>query len=261
MDPTSSETSELRVRFAAQSPTQQYVRSAVLNLSGVAVRSVENSDFEAPGAIPFTIDLVGLSGSDTHILDVFSVASGRYDAVRLDIQQINIKFLNGTQFNAVYSVPHLKEMIVETTFPVIVDRGRKADVVVDFDLMRSIKIERDLQAFEGVTGINITPVGRLVDLASSGQVSGSIKHDNGTPSDRRDDVPLLSHPITLFQLGSRDTVSVYTDDVGQFSAYFIPAGSYTMQGSSTDSTGGWSTGHVEVTTASTTRKDIIIIRR
>ena len=61
MDPTSSETSELRVRFAAQSPTQQYVRSAVLNLSGVAVRSVENSDFEAPGAIPFTIDLVGLS--------------------------------------------------------------------------------------------------------------------------------------------------------------------------------------------------------
>ena len=260
-EPTSSVISELQMRLAAQSPIRQHVRSVVVTLSGTAVRSAANSEFGTPGNMPHTIDLVELGGSDTRILEVFSLAEGRYDAARLNIQEINVTLLNGAQFNEVFPDPQGKEMIVEATSPVVVERGRKADAVIDFDLMRSIGFEGDAQQVRDITGIRFTPVGRLVDLASSGQVSGSVKHDNGTPAVLRDDVPLRGYSITIFQPGRTDSVTVNSDGAGRYTAYFMAAGSYAMYGPPTEDTEAWSTSNVVVTTASTTRQDIIATKR
>ena len=260
-NPTSSVISDLQIRLAAQSPIRQHVRSVVVTLSGVSVRSAANSEFGTPGTMPHTIDLVELEGSGTRILEVFSLAEGRYDAARLNIQEINVTLLNGAQFNEEFPDPQGKEMMVETNSPVVVERGRKADAVIDFDLMRSIGFEGDARQIRDITGIRFTPVGRLVDLASSGQVSGSVKHDNGTPAVLRDDVPLRGYPVTLFEPGHRDSVTVYSDDTGRYTAYFMAAGSYAMQGPQTEDTEAWSVENVVVTTASTTRQDIVVTRR
>ncbi len=259
--PTSSVISDLQIRLAAQSPIRQHVRSVVVSLSGVAVRSAANSEFGTPGTLPHTIDLVELGGNDTRILEVFSLAEGRYDAARMNIQEINVTLLNGAQYNEVYPDPQGKEMIVEATSPVVVERGRKADAVIDFDLMRSIAFEGDTRQVHGITGMRFTPVGRLVDLASSGQVSGSVKHDNGTPAILRDDVPLRGYSVTLFQPGRTDSVTVYSDGAGRYTAYFMAAGSYAMRGPQTEDAEAWSTSNVVVTTASTTRQDIIATKR
>ena len=260
-NPTSSVISDLQIRLAAQSPIRQHVRSVVVTLSGVSVRSAANSEFGTPGTMPHTIDLVELEGSGTRILEVFSLAEGRYDAARMNIQEINVTLLNGAQYNEVYPDPQGKEMIVEATSPVVVERGRKADAVIDFDLMRSIAFEGDTRQVHGITGMRFTPVGRLVDLASSGQVSGSVKHDNGTPAILRDDVPLRGYSVTLFQPGRTDSVTVYSDGAGRYTAYFMAAGSYAMRGPQTEDAEAWSTSNVVVTTASTTRQDIIATKR
>ena len=258
---TPSVISDLQLRLAAQTPIRQHVRSVVVAMSGASVRSAANSEFGTPGTLSHTVDLLELGGSDTRVLEVFSLAEGRYDAARLNIHEVTVTLLNGVQFNEVYPDPRGREMIVETNTPAVVERGRKADAVIDFDLVRSIMLEGDTQRVHDITGMRFTPVGRLVDLASSGQVSGSVKHDNGTPSVLRDDVPLSGYPVTLFQPGRTDSVTVYSDENGQYSAYFMPAGSYAMYGPPTVETEAWSTENVVVTTASTTRQDVIARKR
>ena len=79
--------------------------------------------------------------------------------------------------------------------------------MIDFDQMRSITLEGDTRQVHDITGFSFRSVGRFVDLASSGQVSGAVKHDNGTPSVLRDDVPLSGYPVTLFQPGRTDSVT------------------------------------------------------
>ncbi len=258
---TSSVISDLQLRLAAQTPIRQHVRSVVVTMSGVSVRATANSEFGTPGTLSHTVDLLELGGSDTRVLEVFSLVEGRYDAARLNVHEVTVTLLNGVQFNEVYPDPQGREMIVEAHTPVAVERGRKADAVIDFDLMRSIAFEGDTQRVHDITGMRFTPVGRLVDLASSGQVSGSVKHDNGTPAVLRDDQPLSGYPVTVFQPGRTDSVTVYSDEGGQYSAYFMPAGSYALYGPSTEDTEAWSTENVVVTTASTTRQDVIARKR
>ena len=259
--PTSSVISDLQLRLAAQTPIRQHVRSVVVNMSGASVRSAANSAFGTPGTLPHIIDLAELGGSNTRILEVFSLAEGRYDAVRLNIHEVTVTLSNGVQFNEVYPDPQGRELTVEANTPVVVERGRKADAVIDFDLMRSIAFEGDTQRVHDITGMRFTPVGRLVDLASSGQVSGSVKHDNGTPAVLRDDAPLSGYPVTFFQPGRTDSVTVYSNEDGQYSAYFMPAGSYAVYGPITEDTEAWSSENVVVTTASTTRQDVIARKR
>lgn len=260
-DPTSSVISDLQLRVAAQTPFREHVQSVVVNMSGASVRSTANSAFGTPGTLPHVIDLVELGGSNTRILEVFSLAEGRYDAVRLNLHEVTVTLLNGVQFSEVYPDPQGRELIVEANTPVAVERGRKADAVIDFDLIRSIALEGDTRRVHDITGMRFTPVGRLVDLASSGQVSGSIRHDNGTPAVLRDDQPLSGYPVTFFQPGRTDSVTVYSDGDGRYTAHFMPAGSYDMFGPITDDTEAWSTENVVVTTASTTRQDVIARRR
>ena len=260
-DPTSSVISDLQIRMASQSPIQQHVRSVVLGFSNTSVRSTTSSEYGTPGTMPHTIDLTELGGSDTRILEVFSLAEGRYDAARLDIDGITVTLLNAARFSEAFAPPLTMEITIQGSPPVNVEPDRKADAVIDFDQVRSITLEGDTEQVHGVTGFSFQPVARLVDLASAGQVSGSVKHDSGTPAVVRDDVALRGYPVTIFQPGSVDTVTVYSDDSGRYTAYFMPAGSYSMQGPPTEETGAWSTENVVVTTASTTRQDIVVPRR
>lgn len=259
--PTSSVISELQLRLAAQTPFRQHVQSVVVNMSGASVRSTANSAFGTPGTLPHVIDLVELGGSNTRILEVLTLAEGRYDAVRLNIHEVTVTLLNGVEYNEVYPDPQGRELIVEANTPVVVERGRKADAVIDFDLTRSIAFEGDTDRVHDITGMRFSPVGRLVDLASSGQISGSVKHDNGTPAVLRDDQPLSDYPVTFFQPGRTDSVTVYSDDVGRYSAHFMPAGSYAMFSPATEETEAWSAENVVVTTASTTRQDVTARKR
>lgn len=260
-DPTSSVISELQIRLAAQSPIRKHVLSVVVSFSETAVRSAANSEYGSPGTIPHTIDLTELGGSETRVLEVFSVAEGRYDAARFKLDGVTVTLTNGAQFSEDFSPPLSMELAVQGSSPVVVERNRKADAVVDFDQMRSIKLEGDTRQVHDITGFRFQPVGRFVDLASSGQVSGTVKHDNGTPAVLRDDVFLPGFPVTLFQPGRTDSVTVYSDEGGRYTAHFMPAGSYSMQVPSTDETEAWSAEHVEVTTASTTRQDVIARKR
>ena len=260
-DPTSSVISDLQLRLAAQTPVRHPVRSVVVAISGASLRSTANSEFGTPGTLTHTVDLLELGGSETRVLEVFSVVEGRYDAARLYIHEITVTLLNGVQFNEVYPDPRGREMIVEASSPVAVEHGRKADAVIDFDLMRSIAFEGDARRVHDITGMRFTPAGRLVDLASSGQVSGSIKHDNSTPAVLRDDVPLNGYAVTLFQPGRTDSVTVYSNEAGQYSAYFMPAGSYVLHGPPTVETEAFYAENVVVTTASTTRQDVIARKR
>lgn len=259
--PTSSVFSELQIRLAAQSPIPQHVKSVVVRFSGMAVRSTANSEYGTPGVIPHSIDLAELGGSETRILDVYSVAEGRYDAVRFRLDGVNVSLTDGSQFSEVFSPPLSVEIIVQGSTSVVVERNRKADAVVDFDPMRSITLEGDARRARAITGFSFDPEARFVDLASSGQVSGSVKHDNGTPAVLRDDLPLPGYPVTLFQPGGTDSVTVRSNDTGRYSAFFMPAGSYAMYVPQTEETEAWSSENVEVTTASATRQDIVLVRR
>lgn len=259
--PTSSVFSELQIRVAAQTPNQQHVGSVVVRFSELAVRSAATSEYGTPGAMPHTIDLAELGGSETRILDVFSVAEGRYDAARLKLDGVTVTLTNGSQISEVFSPPLSVEIVVQGSTPVVVERNQKADAVIDFDQMRSITLEGDTRQSHTVTGFGFQPEARLVDLASSGQVSGTVKHDNGTPAVLRDDVPLSGYPVTLFQRGGTDSVTVRSNDAGRYSAFFMPAGSYAMYVPQAEETEAWSSENVEVTTASTTRQDIVLGRR
>lgn len=191
-----------------------------------------------------------------------AVAAGEFEAVRLQIKDVSVELRDGRTFlPAVSDSIRVHGVIAILNSPAEVKGNQITELVIDFDLPRSLRVQGDPSTLSGITGFEFTPAVRGVNLATTGQITGTIKHDNRTPAVVGDDVVMRNLMVSLVQIGTRDTVSVVTSTSGEYNAYFLPAGSYSITTAPTDRTGAWSLPGVIVTTANPTRQDALMDRQ
>jgi hypothetical protein len=258
-DPVSSTVGTLRLRITDQAFPYAFVRSVRMHITRVAVRSAASQRVHVIESTPQTFDLISLQNGLTDTLGVASLPATSYDAVRLTISEVVVELTDGRSLSAAWSdSTSTEEVLILLASPITLRGNQLGDVVVDFDLPRSLTAEGDPASVTGITGFLFTPAARAADLATVGQITGLVRHNNGTPSNLSDDISVIGLHISIVQPGTADTVSVITDPQGEYVAFFIPAGVYTLAIGSTDSTAAWLINGVVVTTANPTRQDVLM---
>jgi hypothetical protein len=261
-DPVSSNSGVLRVRITDAPFPYGSVRSVLITIDRIEVRPSLSTGYQIVNSVDQSFDLISLQGGRTDTLGTMDVAAGEFEAVRLQVKSVSVELRDGRTFlPEVSDSIRVHGVIALLNSPAEVKDNQITELVVDFDLPRSLRVQGDPSTLSGITGFEFTPAVRGVNLATTGQITGTIKHDNSTPSNVADDVVMRNLAVSLVQIGTRDTVSVVTNTSGEYIAYFLPAGSYSITTASTDSTGAWSLPGVIVTTANPTRQDALTDRQ
>lgn len=261
-DPASSGSGLLRIRLTDAFFPFSFVRAVHLTISKVEVQPASTPGFQTVSDAPRTFDMLSLQEGNTDTLGIKLFSSSFYDAIRLSVTRVSVELSDGRILISDISDSLLANGIVVRLEPPVQVRGdQTTDLIVDFDLPRSLLAEGNLDTAGGISGFSFMPAIRAVDLATVGQITGLIKHNNWTPTILADDTPMRSLPVLIVQAGTTDTVSVVTDELGEYTAFFLPAGTYSIAAIATDSTRAWNIPDVIVTTANTTRQDALMSRQ
>ena len=261
-DPTSSGSGTLRIRLTDAPFPYRFVESVNLTISKVDIRPTGSLGFQSISSNQGTFDLLTLQGGKTDTLGVKRLPSSFYDAIRMSVIDVSVVVTDGRILTAVISDSIQANGIVALLVPnTQVKENQTTDLIVDFNLSGPLIAQGDPTTSIGISGFSFRPAVRVVDLVTVGQLTGLVKHNNRTPSNTTDDVPMRGLPIHVIQAGTTDTISVVTDEMGEYTALFLTAGTYSITVSPTDSTLGWNIPDVVVTTANPTRQDALMSRQ
>jgi len=261
-DPVSSGSGTLRVRITDAPFPYNFVRAVNVTISKIEIRPVGSSGFQTVERVEQTFNLIDLQDGRTDTLGTRQLAVGEYDATRLIVTDVSIELRDGRVLApAISDSIQANGLVSLMVSPAQILDNQLTELVIDFDLPRSLIAEGDISASAGITDFIFTPTVRSVNLVTAGQITGLIKHDNRTPAEPIDDIPMRGLQLSLVQVGTSDTVSVVTDDMGEYNAFFLPAGAYSITTVPTDSTSALSIPDVIVTTANPTRQDALMDRQ
>lgn len=257
-DPTASTVGSIRLRLADQPFPYAFARSVNLTVTAVAIRGVNAGNYQPVRFTPREFDLIELQNGLTDTVSVTSLPASSYDAIRITLSHLSVQLTDGRTLTSLDSLVDAPiEMAILSRSPISVKKKQLVDVVIDIDLSRSLTPVGDPSSVNQITGFVFTPTARIANLATVGQITGLAKHNNGTPGVPTDDVSIKGLQIIIVSVSPRDTLTVVTDQQGQYTAFFIPAGTYTLFAPATDSTRAWSGSNIVVTTANPTRQDLV----
>jgi len=206
----------------------------VVTFSGVELQPADGERIRIDFAETKQIDLLALqNGLSLPLLEGQELASGRYNWLRLMLTEGG-NYLTKYGDDAQYPlrIPSGAETGLKLVSGFVVPHGASADLIVDFDLRRSVHYA------VGPAEYMLRPTLRLVDNAEAGAIAGSIDltmtHDqacgpgnavyvfagaNVTPNDVNGKAP---QPLTT-------ALAHLADDGGcRYHAAFLPAGDYTV---------------------------------
>ena len=198
---------------------QEWIAEVNITVTGVDVRT-DNTDSSSPylrlSNDTLTFNLADLRNGVTETLVDKEIGPGRIDLVRLYIGDANIVLTNGDLFDL--KVPSgaqtgLKLFIKPA---IMVEGGITADLVLDFDLEKSLVPNGNIATIEGVKGFNFKPVVRVVNLSTSGRAEGKVTDP--------DINPVENASVWI----EADTVlsSTLSDAYGYYNIIGIPTGIY-----------------------------------
>ncbi len=120
------------------------------------------------GDPPYAIDLLQfIDGNTTEIVPPVLLEYGKYTQIRLVIESATIKFDNGDEPPVEIPPEHLK---TDKNFIFNVDEPAAADIVIDFDLSRSLVVTDPL----GTPSYKLKPVLHIVEAAEAATIKGTI---------------------------------------------------------------------------------------
>lgn len=257
----SSRMGTVRVRLADAPFPYQHVRTVSIAISSVEVRQAGTSNFYSIMSNARTFDLLTLQGGTTDTMGSASLLTDSYDQIRIRIASVSLGITDGRTFTPAVSDSVQRGFVVAISPPVQVKGNRTTDLVIDFNVSRSFIAQGNATLSSGISGFVFKPSVRIVDLSTVGRITGAVKHNSRTPSINTDDIPIRGLEVFVVQTGATDTASAVTDDSGNYTVFFLPAGTYTVAADTTDSTTAWTVPGVVVTTANPTRQDALATRR
>lgn len=176
------------------------------NLTITRVEARRNDQWVTLSQQPVSLDLLQLTGGESELLAEAEIDTGFYDAVRISIGQATVVTADTQSYQL--TVPGNAAM-VENQDGFMVEEDQTTQVVVDFDVARSV------QAQEGADNYDFDPTLRLVTADSVGKVSGEL--------------PDAPRGAVVYAVSGADTVtSTFVGEDGGFTLGFLPPGPFTI---------------------------------
>jgi len=167
-----------------------------------------------------SVNLLELRNGVTSDFPQAVVPAGRYNMIRLKIDSLHVKYVNGTEFSL--NVPDNQKAGVRIIIapPVEVQEGDSVSVLLDFDLSKSLVIRGGWHGNFPMPGFfRFRPVIRAMSMHKAGSIMGFVSDTSG--------VAIADAQITV----KTDTVvtRAFTNHRGYYKVMALPQGTYSVE--------------------------------
>ena len=165
-----------------------------------------------------TLNLVELqNGIVDELLDI-EIPQGKYDLVRLYVDNASLKIKDGDSYNVKVPSGQLTGIKIFIEPALNVEGGLTSDLLLDFDLSRSFVMRGNLNKPSDFKGFIFKPVIRAVNNSTAGSIAGMV-----TDTAK---VKIKSASVWVKQ----DTViaTAIADTMGYYAFVGLPAGTYSI---------------------------------
>jgi hypothetical protein len=219
----SAETGRLLIKVTDAPFPIDLIESATVTITKVEIRRAGDSISDGNPFIvvsddPMTFNLLDLRNGITEDMSEIEVPQGKYDLVRLYVDQASLKIKEGETFDV--KVPGGKQTGIKIFIKpaLTIEGGMTSELLLDFDLSRSFVTRGNFNNPHGINGFIFKPVIRAVNHSTAGRIEGLV-------------TDTLKVKIKSAQVWVRqDTVisTAYTDTLGYYAFLGIPAGTYSV---------------------------------
>ena len=200
-----------------------FVEYATVTISKVEIRKAEDCDCdENPFLVvledTITFNLLELrNGIVEKLLDI-EVPQGKYDLIRLYVDQASLKIRDRDRFNVKVPSGHQTGIKMFIKPGLTVEGGLTSELLLDFDLSRSFVMRGNLNHTAGINGFIFKPVIRAINCSTAGRIEGMV-----TDAAK---VKIKNASVWVKQ----DTVVATTigDTLGHYAIIGLPAGTYSV---------------------------------
>lgn len=181
--------------------------SVILNVLRVEIHksgSGENEGWIVLNEINSYFDLLKLTNGASVVIGDKELEPGKYTQIRLVLGTDNYVYDNGVKH--LLTIPSGQESGLKLTHPFDIEEGNLYELYLDFNADKSISVSG--------TDYKLKPTIRVQAAVISGTISGLV-------------LPLDAQ-AKVWTVAGTDTITTFTDEMGNFKLMALPAGTYQL---------------------------------
>ena len=162
----------------------QLIAHAYVTISKIELRNKADSSgnpYILLTDVPQTYDLIALRNGNTEDLPDIQVPVGSYDLVRLYVADAQIVLIDSSVFDLKVPSGSQSGIKVFISPDIIVAGGLSEELILDFDLSRSFKVQGNPDKPSGIKGFIFSPVVKAVNASFAGRLNGFAKDNTALP--------------------------------------------------------------------------------
>jgi len=202
------------------------IDAATVTITKVEIRKVsEGESDENPFIVvseePMEFNLLELRNGLTEKLLDIEIPVGKYDLIRLYIDNAGLKLKEGQEFNV--KVPSGKQTGIKIFInpDLAVEGGLTSELLLDFDLAGSFVLRGNLTKPSSINGFIFKPVIRVSNLTTAGRIEGLVS----------DTAKVIIKNATIWIKQDTIVATAIADTLGKYAIIGVPAGYYTVSAS------------------------------
>jgi len=199
------------------------IESASVTITKVEIREAsdelnEENPFIVLSEDTQTFDLIDLrNGVVDELLDI-EIPQGKYDLIRLYVDQADLKIKDGGNFNVIVPSGQQTGIKVFINPGLVVEGGLTSELLLDFDLSKSFVLRGNLNHRSGINGFIFKPVIRVVNNSTAGRLEGMVT----------DTVKVKIKEASVWIKQDTIIATTIADTLGHYAIIGIPAGIYSV---------------------------------
>lgn len=221
-----STTGKLKIQLTDAPFPTDLVAEANVTISKIEARRVnENGEEEGNPFIilseeEMSFNLLDLTNGVTAGLVDIEIEAGSYDLVRLYVSEASIKLSDETVHSL--KVPSGAQTGIKIFIdPAIeVAGGLTSDLLLDFDVSKSFKLQGNIDSPAGIKGFIFTPVIKASNLSTTGRLTGNVFD--------AEELPIDGAQVAIIAADTVYTTS-FTNENGEYTIIGVDAGTYNIE--------------------------------
>lgn len=201
------------------------VAEANVTINKIEIRKAnDNQDQGSPFVIlsekEMSFNLLDLTNGVTESLVDLEIEAGSYDLIRLYVTDASIKLSDGSSHKI--KVPSGSQTGIKIFIKpsIVVAGGLTSELLLDFDVSKSFKLQGNMDSPAGIKGFIFSPVIKAANLSTAGTLTGNVTDAS--------EVAVDGAQVAIF---AADTVytTTFTDENGDYKILGVDAGTYNVE--------------------------------
>lgn len=165
-------------------------------------------------------NLLDLANGITADMVSMEIGPGTYDMIRMRIIESKIILKDGEEYDLKIPSGDKSGLKIKIEPELVVESDVVNEVILDFDVSKSITVKGNANSKAGIKGFNFKPVIRAVSQAQCARVQGTVTDGENNP---------IEQALVEIMQGDSILTSSFSEADGSYAMIGIPEGFYSMK--------------------------------